>query len=133
MLTDLLIITTLLFASGCATVIHGTTQDVLIETEPPGATVMIFPDEIEIVAPAEIELDRERAYTARASLDGHHVGTGYLDRVFSGAINGNILLGGLIGMSVDIGNGAAFKLTPDPLLIKLTPLDEDPAQPSTSP
>jgi len=45
----------------------------------------------------------------------------YLHRVLSPAFHGNILIGGLIGMSTDLDNGAAFELIPEQLEMTLEP------------
>jgi len=121
------------FLFGCASVINGRTQQVWIETEPPGASVSILPAGVKIITPAQIDLDRKSVHTALATLDGHAPSIGYLDRVTSGAIYGNLLLGGLIGLMADTESGAAFRLTPDPLRITLIPLSEKPTTNSATP
>lgn len=114
-----------IFGTGCATVLHGTTQTVEITTTPSGATALILPVGKTLSTPGKVRLDRRRAHTVRLSLDGYAVETAYLDRVTSGAIYGNLALGGLIGLSIDASNGAAYQLTPKSLHVTLRPLADD--------
>lgn len=113
-------------ASGCATVIHGTKQTVAIHSVPEGATATILPEGSVVTTPAEIKLSRKNAHTVLFERDGFARAIGYLDRVTSGAVYGNLLLGGFIGASVDNSNGAAYRLTPDPLEVELEPLESEP-------
>jgi hypothetical protein len=108
-------------ASGCATVLHGTTQKVSITSRPSGAAGLIEPTGIRIVTPAQVELRRKQNYTVHFELSGYKPQNAYLCRVFSPATHGNLLLGGLIGLSTDMGNGAAWELAPDPLEATLEP------------
>ena len=99
-------------ASGCATVINGTKQTIPIRSNPPGATARVLPANVVVTTPAEVELERKKAHTVRIELEGYCRESTYIDRTTSEALAGNILLGGLIGMSVDASNGAAFDLKP---------------------
>jgi hypothetical protein len=115
-------------ASGCATTVHGTTQKVSITSNPPGATGLIEPLGLKIVTPAKVELRRKQNYTVHLEQDGYEPQNAYLYRVISPAMHGNLLLGGIVGLTTDLENGAAFELTPDPLEVTLAP---DPQRPST--
>lgn len=108
---------------GCATVIHGVRQTVTITTEPPGATVTILPDNLEIISPARVHLHRKKAHTALIVLDGYLPTFALIDRVVSGALFGNVLIGGLIGINLDAEFGGAFRLVPEELVVKLIPVD----------
>ena len=85
---------------------------------------MIEPAGIKIVTPATVELQRKQNYTVHRESSGYKPQNAYLYRVMSPAVHGNLLLGGLIGLSTDIDNGAAFELIPDPLDITLEPLPQ---------
>ena len=108
--------------SGCATVLHGTSQSVEIVSTPPGATALILPGNQAVTTPATVRLERLRAYTVRLTFAGHEVETVFLDRVASGAIYGNLVLGGVIGISVDASNGAAFQLVPEKVEVTMRPV-----------
>ena len=101
--------------TGCATVIHGTKQKIHVTSEPPGATVTVLPEKVTFVTPFEVELARKKSHTLLFELACHAPAAGYVDRRFSYATYGNLVLGGFLGISADIGNGAAWKLLPDPL------------------
>jgi len=113
--------------SGCATVLHGTTQTVSITSQPPGAEGLIEPAGIRVVTPAKVELRRKQNYTVHFELSGYKPQNVYLCRVSSPVAYGNLLIGGLVGIAMDTDNGAAWELTPDPLEATLEP---DPQQSS---
>ena len=116
---------------GCATIIHGSTQKVEITSNPPGASVLVLPDQKKLVTPGTVELERKRVHTVLFELDGCRPATGYLDRLNSNATIGNAVLGGLIGMAIDYDSGAVYRLDPDPLHVELDP-EETPLQSSDS-
>ena len=111
--------------SGCATLTRGETQRVRIRTDPPGATVLILPDGDEIKTPGHAELRRDRAVTLLIHKDGYLSTRAYLDREADPwatlAFAGNLLLGGLIGMHVDMNSGALLHLVPNSVKVVLKP------------
>jgi hypothetical protein len=106
---------------GCATVLHGTSQSIEIVSTPPGATALILPGNQVVTTPATVSLERLLAHTVRLTLAGYETETVFLDRVTSGAIYGNLALGGMIGISVDASNGAAFQLVPRKIAVTMRP------------
>jgi hypothetical protein len=108
-------------ALGCATIINGSTQSVTITSNPPGARVTVLPSHEALVTPGEADLSRRRVHTVLFQLEGYQPATGYLDRTNSNVTLWNLVLGGVIGMSVDLSTGAVFRLTPDPLHVDLVP------------
>jgi len=106
---------------GCATVLHGTSQSIEIVSTPPGATALILPGNQVVTTPATVSLERLLAHTVRLTLAGYETETVFLDRVTSGAIYGNLALGGIIGISVDASNGAAFQLVPGKVEVTMKP------------
>ncbi len=107
--------------TGCATILHGSSQTVSITSSPSGARATILPIGIEIVTPGEADLSREQVYTIRFELEGYRPTNGYVDRVDSKVSMLNYLIGGLIGRMIDSSTGAWFRLTPDPLHVTLEP------------
>ena len=116
------VVGTALEMSGCATLIHGTMQTVEIVTTPAGATATILPEGSVVTTPGTVELERKKAHTVFVELDGYCREVVYIDRITSNAIHGNILIGGMIGLSIDASNGAAYTLTPDAFNITLRPV-----------
>jgi hypothetical protein len=104
---------------GCATILQGETQMVQITSHPPGATVTVLPEMVTLVTPGEVDLTRKQIHTLLFELECYEPAIGYLDRTNSNVTAGNLLLGGIIGMLVDLDTGAAFRLIPDPLHVQL--------------
>lgn len=114
-----------LFGSGCATVTRGSSQAWTVQTEPVGAEVRLSSGET-CKTPCTLKKRRKHAFTVDISLDGYQpVKTDVVSSI-SGkgglGLAGNALIGGLIGLGVDAGTGAARDLTPNPLVVKLEPV-----------
>jgi hypothetical protein len=103
---------TVLSVSGCATIIHGTQQDVGISSTPTGATVLIDNNE-QGVTPVVTKLRRKDNHTVRIQLAGYQPYEATLTHSVSGWVWGNIAFGGLIGLAVDAVSGGIYKLTPE--------------------
>jgi len=99
-----------LLAVGCASVINGTTQEVGLRSLPPGATVSVSGRSA--TTPAKLKLARNQDHTATFTLGGFPEQQAHLKQKLDGAFYGNLLLGGIIGMAVDMGKGAAYRLSP---------------------
>lgn len=105
---------------GCASIIHGSTQDVGITSEPIGATVTT-PAGATFRTPCKVKLDRNTDHVLSVSLDGYEPETVTLRSVLAGAVAGNILVGGIVGGAVDAATGAAWRLEPETVSIRLRP------------
>jgi hypothetical protein len=103
-------------------VINGERQTIAFESTPSGATVTILPANVTLKTPSEAALLRKKVHTVRVAYDGYCEATLFLDRVSSKVTMGNLVLGGLIGMSVDTDNGSAFVLDPDTIAVTLQPI-----------
>jgi hypothetical protein len=120
----------LLPLAGCATILQGSTQTVEVTSDPPGASVLVLPEKTSLVTPGEVDLKRNHVHTLVFELPCHRPAAGYLDRVDSKTVLLNLILGGLIGMAVDFDSGAVFRLTPDPLNVKLERIDPAECRPA---
>lgn len=107
---------------GCATAIHGTDEVISVDSVPPGASVTVMPGSLELTTPGQIELDRDTEYELLFELEGYEPHVVGVFPQASGATSGNLLVGGLIGMSVDRSTGAAFRLFPNPAVAHLQPI-----------
>lgn len=141
--------------SGCATVLHGTRQDVRVETDPPGATASA--GDQKITTPGvlklkrkekalEIVVEKEGYETRRVALTrkdsglqwlnmigipvgvgvgasvGHRSDSGFdFSGAAAGAVVGGVALSGA-GMLIDHGDGAAYKLDPPLVILRLEPV-----------
>ena len=112
-------------ASACATVVGGTTQDVLVESQPPGAECKIDRVGATIgfvkATPGRVNVSRSKDdVIVSCTREGYEQSNEVLVSSFTGATVGNLLLGGLVGVMVDAASGANNKYS-DRVLIVLTP------------
>lgn len=115
---------------GCASIAHGSNQDVVISTEPTGALVK-FDNGTTYTTPATVKLARKNDYVVTISKEGYQTQVVPLNSVLSGWLAGNLIFGGIIGGAIDAGTGAAYTLTPEKIALTLTPVA--PGQTSASP
>ena len=116
--SGLAFLSTLALAS-CASIIHGTHQDVGISSVPTGAAVTI--DNVESgKTPFVANLTRKANHIVRVALPGYQPYDLTLTSSVSGWVWGNIAFGGLIGLAVDAIDGGMYKLTPEQLSVTLS-------------
>lgn len=108
--------------SSCGSISRGTKEMVMIQSEPAGATVTTDIGLSCPKTPCSIEVPRNKAFTATATLGGKS-GSIKVETVATKAGNtamaGNIVAGGLIGAGIDSANGANKDHQPNPALIVL--------------
>ena len=101
-----------IFSTACATLMHGDQQLVGFSTTPAGGIVYV--DDIDQGrAPFMMHLARNKEYSVRVELPGYLPFETKIIRKVDALIIGNLLLGGPIGLAVDIATGAMYKLTPE--------------------
>jgi len=100
--------------SGCASIVHGTTQEETFRSIPRGAHVKIdgryFGD-----TPVTAKLSRKKVHQVEVNLPGYQPANFELQQHVSGWYFGNIVFGGLIGIVVDYADGAIYVLEPSQL------------------
>ncbi len=104
--------------TGCATIMHGTTQPVGISSQPTGATVSID-GQLYGNTPVIASLKRKNNHIVNIELKGYEPYATTLTRQTSGWVFGNIILGGLIGLAVDAISGGLYELTPEQISVAL--------------
>jgi PEGA domain len=104
--------------SNCATIIHGSKQDVGFSSNPTGASVTINGESFG-KTPTVVKLQRKDQQSVKISLDGYLPYEVVLTRKVDGWIAGNIIFGGIIGLIVDAADGAMYKLSPEQLTAEL--------------
>ena len=104
---------------GCATIIHGTTQQVRIESVPAAATARVGAQTV--TTPAEVRLARDSSYDVAFEKPGFMPARSHIGQTTSGVLWANLLLGGIIGMIVDSSTGAAYDLDPSTVSVTLLP------------
>jgi hypothetical protein len=113
--------------SGCASVVRGTTEKVVINSTPPDATIRTSLGHSCPTSPCTVEVSRKSEFTAYAEKTGYKPGSHYLGTKMSGegaaGLAGNILIGGVIGVGVDAVSGATLDHFPNPAHITLEPVD----------
>jgi hypothetical protein len=109
---------------GCATVTRGTTEVLVIESDPAGAHVRLSTG-LEGKTPTSFEVKRRRDLvvtiekacfeTVQVNVNSQVAAAG------AAGMAGNVILGGLIGAAVDAGTGATKELKPNPIRVQLNP------------
>lgn len=108
--------------SGCATIINGTSQDVAVRSDPAGAKVKTT-NGTECITPCELNLKRRHDLRVDLQREGYKPTYVLVQSRTGGAVAGNILMGGIVGGIVDSSNGATNTLYPEPVSVKLAPLN----------
>lgn len=96
--------------AGCATIVHGGTQDIRVSSQPSGAVVRV--QGMATTTPGVLKLERKGTHTLVFEKEGHKSVEVQLNKTVDGWLFGNILIGGIIGLVIDFVSGAAYKLTP---------------------
>jgi predicted small secreted protein len=104
--------------TACASIMHGTSQDVGISSSPTGASVTVD-NMMKAQTPFVAKLSRKDNHVIHIAADGYAPADLTLTRSTSGWVWGNILFGGLIGLAVDAMTGGLYNLTPDQLTATL--------------
>lgn len=108
--------------SSCGSVVRGTKEAVVIQSDPSGASVTTDIGLSCPKTPCSIEVPRNQAFTATGHLNGK-TGSAKVEIVSTekgnSAMAGNIIAGGLIGAAIDSKNGANKDHKPNPAMIVL--------------
>ena len=117
---------TLLVGTGCGTLMNGRRQDVPIDVEPPGATVVVYPERTRHSAPTVLDLDRKSVYTLLVEHPGYEPERVYLNRLASPWIFADFLF--IVfpaALWVDTESGGAYVLRPTRVKLVLEKLPEE--------
>lgn len=117
--------------TGCASIIDGNTQSVTFNSDPREADIVI--DGVtKGVTPLTITLKRKEGTVVVAKKDGYKDQQMSLSTRTNGLVFVNILwgLGGLLSITSDYANGAAYQYDPDSYYITLTPVNASEIQKS---
>lgn len=116
-----------LTVTGCATIVRGSLQSVIVNTSPPGAACN-FNRDGRIIATADptpktVDIEKGRKdIVVTCSRRGYKEASAPLLSTFEGWTFGNILFGGLIGVAVDAGSGAMHDY---PQSVRITLIPEE--------
>ncbi len=101
--------------AGCATIMHGSSQDVGLSSNPTAAKVIVDGKPLGN-APVVTKLSRKDNHVIRMELDGYSPYEATMTRGVSGWVWGNLVFGGLIGLAVDAVSGGLYKLSPEQVM-----------------
>ena len=116
---------TVLFAvlvlSSCATIINGPYQKVPIASTPSGADVLIN-ENIVGKTPIVVRLKRSKTYeSVQLKLEGYVPHKFAFVKKVDPIILGNIIIGGVIGLFIDMSSGNMYMFLPENVDITLIP------------
>jgi uncharacterized protein YceK len=103
---------------GCATIMHGTSQQIGVSSSPTGASVIID-NEPKGKTPITVDLSRKDNHMIRVEMEDYEPFEIKTTRSTSGWVWGNIVFGGLIGLAVDAITGGLYKINPEQIRAEL--------------
>lgn len=116
-----------LAVSGCATVTGGARDPkVTVTSDPPGAAVTVD-GQPRGVTPAVVEMSRKSDHQVEVIGPGCEPICVHVERRLNPWVFGNIIVGGLIGVVVDVAADSTHRLTPGEIHVNL----RKPGQPDT--
>ena len=100
--------------SGCASIVKGTSQDVAINTNPPGARCELMRGAASLgvvdPTPGVLNLDKSsESVQIKCDLAGYKSAQYILESEAEAMTAGNVIFGGVIGLAVDASTGAMNK------------------------
>lgn len=112
------VVLVMVLLTGCASVVNGPRQKVQFSSEPTNAKVVVHSlrtnkEDLIFTTPAVKELDREGEYTVTFVKEGYKKHEKEIKRGINLLLFGNAVIGGIIGIVVDMSTGAAYRLTPN--------------------
>lgn len=114
----------LLSLTGCATITRGSTEALVVESEPSGAQVQLS-NGMKGTTPTSFKVKRKNNLTITVSKPGYETASINVTSQMAGAggvaMAGNVLVGGIIGVAIDASSGATKELKPNPVKITLNP------------
>lgn len=102
----------------CATILHGSRQQVSISSNPTAANVFIDGQKVGRT-PYVANLARKNTHLIRIEIFDHAPYEMTMVRKVDGWIAGNIIFGGLVGLIIDAATGSMYKLTPEQVSAEL--------------
>ena len=118
LVAGLVLLAQLPLLAGCASIMHGTTQQVAVSSSPTGAQVTVNAME-RGTTPVIADLKRKDNHVIKVTMDGYQPFEMALTRSVSGWVWGNIVFGGLIGLAVDAITGGLYKVAPEQVTAEL--------------
>ena len=131
------ILTTFLLAlssvvSGCATIVHlGGNEELNVSSEPAGAKVVIDGTE-RGVTPLATKVERKKDHAVVLTKEGFEENQSRVESHLSWWVAGNVILGGLVGILLDVLSGGGYTIEPDAVAVTLKPVEGIAVSPAPS-
>lgn len=116
-----------LLATGCATILNTTTQEVELKSTPAGARILIDNKKFG-TTPQIVNIERKKDHSVKFELEGYQAYETQLTTKISFWFWGNILNGLIPGMVIDYLTGSLNSIVPDSFEAKLIPAEAKPAE-----
>ena len=115
-----------LIGSGCASIVHQTTQEVSVSSNPSGAVITVACGDVfndpKLLTPAVVTVHRKPDHCVIGlAKEGYQSKEVSLKKAVSGWYIANLLAGGIVGFIVDAANGAMWNRTPSGVDVTLEP------------
>ncbi len=112
-----------MMTTGCATVVHlGSNEELSVSSEPSGATVVIDGTE-RGVTPLATKVERKKDHAVVLTKEGFEEAQSRVESHISWWVAGNIIVGGLVGILVDVMSGGGYTIDPDKVAVTLKPVE----------
>jgi len=95
--------------TACASIMHGTSQDIGFSSNPTNAKVTVD-GQPRGNTPVVVKVARKDNHIVRMELEGYQPFEATLTRGTSGWVWGNIVFGGIVGLAVDAMTGGLYKI-----------------------
>ena len=111
----------LVLLPGCGAILHGSRQNISVQSSPAGASISTSPASGSFTTPTNLVLERKNSYVLNFSNPGYTTATFNIQNNISvGVVVADILLTGLVGVIVDAATGSWYNLTPESATVTLT-------------
>lgn len=109
--------------SGCATIVHlGGNEELNVSSEPAGAKVVIDGTE-RGVTPLATKVERKKDHAVVLTKEGFEENQSRVESHLSWWVAGNVILGGVVGILVDVLSGGGYTIEPDAVAVTLKPIE----------
>lgn len=99
---------------GCGTMLHGSRQDIMVQSSVPGAMVQTSPLSSSVTAPGMLNLERKNNYVLTFTAPGYApANVSVTNSIGVGTVIADVLLTGLVGVVVDGMTGSWYGLNPE--------------------
>ncbi|MDO5631003.1 MAG: translation initiation factor 2 [Paracoccus sp. (in: a-proteobacteria)] len=124
MIGKIFLMCSILSIAGCATITRGTTDVLVVNSNPSGAQVQLSDGQTCNGTPCTFKLPRKSELNVLVKKDRCEPQQVRVTNKIAGggsaAMAGNVLVGGVIGAGVDASSGAMRDLTPNPVEVTLS-------------